>query len=245
MSFLEHLDDLRSGLVRAGFVALLLMVAAWAMSGRLIDGLILHLLHGQRVLTLTPTESFQARIQVALWTGGAASLPYLLWEAWRFVAPGLQPQERRFAIPWLLASALLLYAGIAFSVEVLLPVLVTTLQGFATPQIESRIALLSLLSFAIKLSFGCGLLFQIPLVLCLLSWFGIVSPRALARQWRHAILFIALAAAVVTPGDGPSMLILSAPIVVLYFLSLIVAWLLWRARRRGGAEPGDLWRGGA
>lgn len=240
MSFLEHLDDLRSGLFRAGLVAVVLIVVAWAFSGRLIDALVLHLLHGQRVLALTPTEAFQARIQVALWTGGAASLPYVLWEVWRFVAPGLNPQERRFAIPWLLASAILLYAGIVFSVEILLPMLVSMLQGFATPQVESRIALLALLSFAIKLSFGCGLLFQLPLVLCLLSWFGIVSPRTLARQWRHAIFFIALAAAIVTPGDGPSMLVLSAPVILLYFLSLIVAWFLWRARRRSTAEPGDL-----
>lgn len=240
MSFLEHLDDLRSGLFRAGLVALLLIIGAWAISGRLIDALVLHLLHGQRVLTLTPTEAFQARIQVALWTGGAASIPYVLWEVWRFVAPGLKPTERKFAIPWLLASALLLYTGIAFSVQVLLPMLVTMLQGFATPQVESRIALLALLSFAIKLSFGCGLLFQLPLVLCLLSWFGVVSPRVLARQWRHAIFFIALAAAVVTPGDGPSMLVLSAPIIALYFLSLIVAWFLWRSRRRNTSEPGDL-----
>jgi sec-independent protein translocase protein TatC len=242
MSFLEHLDDLRSGLFRAGVVALLLIIGAWVVSGRLIDALILHLLHGQRVLALTPTEAFQARVQVALWTGGAASLPYVLWEVWRFVAPGLNPRERGFAVPWLLASAVLLYTGIAFSVEVLLPMLVTMLQGFATPQVESRIALLALLSFAIKLSFGCGLLFQLPIVLCLLAWFGIVSPAMLARQWRHAIFFIALAAAVVTPGDGPSMLVLSVPIIVLYFLSLIVAWLLWRSRRKNAVEPGDLRR---
>ena len=240
MSFLEHLDDLRSGLFRAAVVVALLVVGAWSVSGRLIDALVLHLLHGQRVLALTPTEAFQARIQLSLWTGGAAALPYILWEAWRFVAPGLRPQERRFAIPWLLASAVLLYAGIAFSVEVLLPMLMSMLQGFATPQVESRIALLSLLGFAVKLSFGCGLMFQLPLVLCLLSWFGVVSPRTLARQWRHAIFFIALAAALVTPGDGPSMLVLSAPIILLYFLSLLVAWFLWRARRKNAPEPGDL-----
>jgi sec-independent protein translocase protein TatC len=243
MSFLEHLDDLRSGLFRAGFVALLLVIGAWAVSGRLIDALVLHLLHGQRVLALTPTEAFQARIQVALWTGGAASLPYVMWEAWRFVAPGLKPQERRFAIPWLLASTILLYTGIAFSVEVLLPMLMSMLQRFGTPQVESRISLLALLSFSVKLSFGCGLMFQLPLVMCLLSWFGVVSPRTLARQWRHAIFFIALAAAVVTPGDGPSMLVLSAPIWALYFLSLLVAWFLWKGRRKGEPEPGDL-RGG-
>ena len=240
MSFLEHLDDLRAGLVRAATVALVLMATAWFFSNRLVDALVLHLLHGERALALTPTEAFQARIMVALWSGLAAALPYVLWEAWRFVAPGLKPEERRFAIPWLLASAILLYSGIAFSVEVLLPMLMDMLRGFATPQVEARVSISSLLSFAVKLSFGCGLLFQMPLVLCLLAWFGIVSPRTLARQWRHAVLFIAIGAAVVTPGDGPSMLVLSVPLIVLYFLSLIVAWFLWRARWRHRQEPGSL-----
>ena len=240
MSFLEHLDDLRSALVRAGLVAVVLIAVAWFFSGRLLDALILHLLHGQKALALSPTEAFNARINIALWTGAAAGLPYILWEVWRFVAPGLKPEERRFAIPWLLASGILLYIGIAFSMQVLVPMLVTMLQSFATEQVEARISVSSLLSFALKLSFGCGLLFQLPLVICLLAWFGVVSPRILARAWRHAIFFIALAAAVVTPGDGPSMLVLSAPLIVLYFLSLIVASALWRARGRRTHEPGDL-----
>lgn len=240
MSFLEHLDDLRSALVRAGFVAVILIAVAWFFAGRLLDALILHLLHGQKALALSPTEAFNARINVAIWTGVAAALPYLLWEAWRFVAPGLKPEERRFAIPWLLASGILLYIGIAFSMEVLVPMLITMLQSFATNQVEARISISSLLSFAIKLSLGCGLLFQLPLVVCLLAWFGIVSPRVLARGWRHAVFFIALAAAVVTPGDGPSMLVLSAPLILLYFLSLLVASALWRARGRRTQEPGDL-----
>jgi sec-independent protein translocase protein TatC len=240
MSFLEHLDDLRAGLVRTAIVVLILMATAWFLSNRLIDALVLHLLHGERALALTPTEAFQARVTVALWTGLAVALPYVLWEVWRFVAPGLKPEERRFAIPWLLASAILLYSGIAFSVEVLLPMLIDMLRAFATPLVEARVSLSSLLSFAVKLSFGCGLLFQMPLVLSLLAWFGIVSPRTLARQWRHAILFIMIGAAVVTPGDGPSMLVLAVPLIVLYFLSLVVAWFLWRARWRHRQEPGTL-----
>jgi sec-independent protein translocase protein TatC len=240
MSFLEHLDELRAALVRTAVVVLVLVAAAWFFSNRLIDALVLALLHGDRAIALTPMEAFQARVSVALWSGLAAGLPYVLWEVWRFVAPGLRPEERRFAIPWLLSSALLLYSGIAFSVSVLLPMLVDMLRAFATPMVEARVSLSSLISFAVKLSFGCGLMFQMPLVLCLLAWFGIVSPRTLARQWRHAILFITIGAAVVTPGDGPSMLVLSVPLILLYFLSLIVAWFLWRAKHRKKPEPGDL-----
>ena len=70
------------------------------------------------------------------------------------------------------------------------------------------------------------------LVLCLLVWFGVVTPMFLARAWRHAIFFIALGSAIITPGDGPSMLVLALPLILLYFLSVGVAWLLWRARGR-------------
>jgi sec-independent protein translocase protein TatC len=240
MSFFEHLEELRASVWRAATVALVLIATAWFFSGRILDALILFLLRGQKALALSPTEAFSARIELSLWTGGVVALPYVMFELWRFVAPGLKKSERRFAIPWMVASAALLYLGIAFAIELLLPMIVRMLQSFATEQVESRMSLLALLHFAVKMAAGCGLLFQLPLVLCLLAWFGVVSPRLLARQWRHAIFFIALAAAVVTPGDGPSMLVLSAPLVLLYFVSLIFAWAIWRARHKARREPGEL-----
>ena len=240
MSFLEHIEELRAALWRTATVALILVATAWFFSGRLLDALILWLLRGQRALALSPTEAFSARIEVALCAGGVIALPYVMFEAWRFVAPGLKKHERGFAVPWMMASAVLLYLGIAFAINLLLPMIVRMLQSFATAQVESRISLLSLLHFAMKMAAGCGLLFQLPLVLCLLAWFGIASPKALARKWRHAVLFIALAAAVVTPGDGPSMLVLSGPLILLYFVSLLFAWTIWRARWKGRREPGEL-----
>jgi sec-independent protein translocase protein TatC len=239
MPLLEHLDELRSSLFRATIVAAILVAAAWAFSDRLLDALIVRLIGAeQKALALTPGEAFSARMQIALWTGGLVAVPYLLLEAWRFVAPGLKRDERRFAIPWMIASGVLLYTGIAFALELLLPAMVGMLQSFATPRIEARVSVGSLLSFAVKLAAGCGLMFQMPLVLCLLAWFGVVSPRALWRAWRHAVFFIALGAAIITPGDGPSMLILAVPLVVLYFISVGVAWLLWRARGRPAREGG-------
>lgn len=243
MSFLEHLEELRGALWRCATVALVLIAAAWFLSGRILDALILRLLRGQKALALSPTEAFSARVELALWSGGVVALPYVMYELWRFVAPGLKRSERRFAIPWMVASALLLYLGIAFALELLLPMIVRMLQSFATGQVESRMSLLALLRFSVKMAAGCGLLFQMPLVLCLLAWFGIISPRALAGRWRHAVFFIVLAAAVVTPGDGPSMLILSAPLLLLYFVSLVFAWAIWRARWKARREPGEL--GGA
>ncbi|MGH7680999.1 MAG: twin-arginine translocase subunit TatC [Candidatus Eiseniibacteriota bacterium] len=232
MSFVDHLEELRRALLRAGLVALVLVGAAWGFSGRLLDALIAVLAPGQKVLALAPAEAFSARMNVALWTGGLLAVPYLMYEAWRFVAPALKRNERQFALPWMVASALLLYAGIAFALGLLLPTMVTMLSSFATHNIESRLSLTPLLSFAIQLAAGCGLLFQLPVVLCLLAWFGIVPPSRLAKAWRHAIFFIALGAALITPGDGPSMLILSAPLIVLYFLSVFVASILWKMRAK-------------
>jgi sec-independent protein translocase protein TatC len=233
MSFLDHLDELRSALVRAGFVTLVLIAAGWAFSAALLEALIATLLPGQRVLALAPAEAFSARMNIAIWAGILAGFPYLLVEAWRFVAPGLKRDERRFAVPWMVASAGLLYAGVAFAVKILLPMIVGMLASFATPHIETRVSLAALLSFSVQLAAGCGILFQLPLAVCLLAWFGIVSPQRLWRAWRHAVFFIALGAAIITPGDGPSMLVLAIPLVALYFISVLVAWILWRARRRG------------
>lgn len=232
MSFLDHLEELRKSLFRVFLVAIVLVAAAWAFSAQLLEALIVLLAPGQKVLALAPAEAFSARMNVALWTGGLLAVPYLMYEAWRFVAPGLLRDERRFALPWMVASAALLYVGIAFALQILLPMMVGMLASFATPHIESRLSLSGLLGFAIQLGAGCGLLFQLPLVLCLLVWFGVVTPMFLARAWRHAIFFIALGSAIITPGDGPSMLVLALPLILLYFLSVGVAWFLWRARGR-------------
>jgi sec-independent protein translocase protein TatC len=232
MSFLDHLEELRKSLFRVFLVVIVLIAAAWAFSAQLLEALIVLLAPGQKVLALAPAEAFSARMNVALWTGGLLAVPYLMFEAWRFVAPGLLRDERRFALPWMVASAALLYVGITFALQILLPMMVGMLASFATPHIESRLSLSGLLGFAIQLGAGCGLLFQLPLVLCLLVWFGVVTPMFLARAWRHAIFFIALGSAIITPGDGPSMLVLALPLILLYFLSVGVAWLLWRARGR-------------
>lgn len=239
MSFLDHLEELRRGLLRTFVVAIVLMGAAWTFSDRLLEGLIGLLVPGQKVLALAPAEAFSARMNLALWTGGLLAVPYVMYEAWRFVAPGLKKDERHFAVPWMVASALLLYAGIAFALKLLLPMMMEMLASFATPHIEARLSLSALLSFSVQLGAGCGLLFQLPLVLCLLAWFGIVSPTILARAWRHAIFFIALGSAIITPGDGPSMLVLAAPLVLLYFLSVLIASGLWKFRRRGRASDSE------
>ena len=226
MTFLDHLEELRKALFRVGLVALVLIAASWALSAQLLESLIVILAPGQKVLALAPAEAFSARMNVALWTGGLVAVPYLMFEVWRFVAPGLLRNERQFALPWMVASAVLLYVGIAFALKLLLPTMVGMLASFATPHIDSRLSLSGLLGFAIQLGAGCGLLFQLPLVLCLLVWFGVVTPGFLARGWRHAIFFIALGAAIITPGDGPSMLVLAAPLILLYFLSVGVSWLI-------------------
>ena len=240
MPILSHLEELRSTLVRCAIVGVILVGTAWAFSDRLLDGLIVRLIGDQKALALTPGEAFSARMELSLWTGGLAGVPYLLLEAWRFVAPGLKKQERHFALPWMLCSGILLYTGILFAVELLLPTMIHMLQSFATAHMEARVSVSSLLHFAVKLAAGCGLVFQMPLVLCLLAWFGIVSPAALWRQWRHAVFFIALGSAIITPGDGPSMLILMVPLVGLYFISVIVALMLWRARGRPLRQRGTL-----
>jgi len=238
MPLLGHLEELRRTLFRTAIVAIVLVGAAWAFSDRLLDALIVRLLGSQKALALTPGESFSARMEIALWTGGLIAVPYILFEIWRFVAPGLKKNERHFAMPWMVASGALLYTGIVFAIELLLPAMVSMLMSFGTAHVEARVSVSSLLHFAVKLAAGCGLLFQMPLLLCLLAWYGLVSPAALWKAWRHAVFFIALAAAIITPGDGPSMLILTAPLVVLYFLSVLVAWLLWRARGRPARSRG-------
>jgi hypothetical protein len=155
---------------------------------------------------------------------------------WAFLVPAFRMQERRVIVPSTIATAVLFFLGVAFSVLVLTPLMLGFLLGFSTERAEAHIALGPLLSFVFRMAIACAILFQMPLVLGLTTLMGVTSPRFLWSKWRHAVVGIFILAAVVTPGDGPSQVILSVPLVILYFLSVLISWFIWRAKRPSG-EP--------
>jgi len=236
MPFLEHLVELRTVLVHS-FIAIGVATAgAWFFSGRLLDLLIVQV-GLDDVQFLGPMEPFNARFKVALIVGLCVGLPVVTLRIWAFLVPAFRMQERRVIVPSTIATAVLFLLGVAFSVLVLTPLMLGFLLGFSTERAEAHIALGPLLSFVFRMAIACAILFQMPLVLGLTTLMGVTSPRFLWGKWRHAVVGIFILSAVVTPGDGPSQVILSVPLVILYFLSVLISWFIWRARRGSDAAP--------
>jgi sec-independent protein translocase protein TatC len=234
MSFLDHLEELRGVFLSCLWVYLLLVIGGWAVSGRLLDILVRHTVGTAQFIR--PLEGFASRMKISLLVALIAGLPYFALRIWGFVVPGLLHHERRLVWPLVIWSTVLFLAGVAFSTLTLTPTMLRVLMSFQTEVIHADLAVGYLLDFFVKMAFACGLLFQLPLVIAALSYAGLVTPAFLKSKWRHAVLIILIVAAVVTPGDGPSQLVLAVPVIGLYFVSIGVSAGIHRRRRRAGEE---------
>ena len=234
MSFLEHLEELRGVILSCLWVLVLLLIGGWMVSGRLLDLLVRYTVGTAQFIR--PLEGFSCRIKISLLVAFLVGLPYFALRIWSFVVPGLLGHERRLVWPLVVWSTALFLLGVGFATLALTPTMLRVLMSFQTEVIHANLAVGYLLDFFVKMAFACGLLFQLPLVIAALSYAGLVTPAFLKSKWRHAIVIILIVAAVVTPGDGPSQLVLAAPVIVLYFVSIGVSAAIHRKRRRAREE---------
>lgn len=229
MSFLDHLDDLRKVIVHSAAAFLLAMVVCWFFSGRLLEFLIRPLPVESLVFT-DPIEAFMVRVRVSVAMALMISLPIILFRVWAFVAPGLFAHERKKILPFVVGSSALFYAGVVFCYLVLIPIVLDFLLGFRTPRLNPMISVDSYLSFVARLCIAFGAVFQLPIVVLVLSLLGIVTPFWLLRQWRYGVVGIAIAAAVFTPPDVISMIAMGVPLLVLYAASVALAFVVVRKK---------------
>jgi sec-independent protein translocase protein TatC len=232
MPFLEHLEELRRVVLSSVAAWLLCSIAGYVLSGRILDYVVVH--NVGEAQFLHPMEAFNARLKIALLAGGVVALPYVSFQIWSFVLPGLYARERRVVLPMAASSTALFLGGMAFSYWVLTPLMLRLLMEFGTAHIHANITVSFLFDFILKLAVGTGLMFQLPLVVVILTMIRVVTPRFLWSKWRHAIVVIVIIASVVTPGDGAlSTLVLAGPILALYFLSAVLSTFIHRGQKRG------------
>lgn len=234
MSFLEHLDDLRGVLIQSAIAFLLVAIVCWFFSGRIIDWLIRDLSVDQLIF-YAPAEAFMARVKISLVLGILGAYPFVLFKVWSFVAPALFDRERKRVYPFIVAASLLFYIGVAFAYLILIPIALEFLLGYGTERLSPMISVTSYFSFVARLCFTFGLVFQLPVVVFLLSMMGIVTPQFLLRQWRYAVLIIFVGAAVLTPPDPASQVLMAVPIILLYVGSVLVAYFAIQKKKK--ADP--------
>lgn len=183
-----------------------------------------------KLVVRTAVEPFSLYLQVSLYAAFCLSVPFLLLQVWGFVSPGLYPHERGYAIPFVFMSSLSFVLGAAFAYSILFPPAIAYLLGLGQ---EFRLFLNAsdYFDFIILVMLAMGVVFQMPAVTFVLARIGLVNARFLVSHWRISTIIILVAAAVLSPtNDIPNMMLFAAPMVVLYVVSIFVAWMFGRAR---------------
>ncbi len=241
MSFLEHLEELRWRIVKAVAGILAGAVLCWIFIDRIINEVLLRpiialnasLGPGEqpiRLQNLKPFGQVFLYMEVAFVGGLIISVPYILYQLWAFIAPGLMPRERRY-IRWIVFfTSLCFLSGVAFAYFVMLPSALQFFAAFGTSAIENNIAISEYMSFIMTVILSAGVVFELPMVAWFLTRLGMLTPAFMRRYRRHAIVAILFLAAILTPGTDPvSQILLAIPLVVLYEISIGVSAI---ARRR-------------
>ncbi len=237
---MAHLLELRLRLMRALLALGIAFIAAVPFAndlyGWLAEPLLRFLPEGGQLIAIDVASPFFAPVKLAFVVALLAAMPAVLYQAWAFVAPGLYKHEKRMALPLLVASVLLFYLGLAFAYYVLLPAMF----AFLTATVPAGVAMMTdinaYLSFVLVMVIAAGLAFELPiavLIAILLEW---VTPAQLS-EWRgYVIVVIAILAALLTPPDGLSMILLMIPMWLLYEAGLVVGRVLVRRKPEPAAS---------
>ena len=231
---IDHLLELRARLLRAvvGLVLVLLVLLPFAndLSAWLSAPLLAKLPAGGQLIAVEVASPFFAPLKLAFFIALMLAMPWLLYQAWAFVAPGLYQREKRLALPLLVSTVALFYAGCAFAFYLVLPTVFGFLAGITPEGVAMMTDINAYLDFVLVIFLAFGLSFELPVALVILVLLGWVTPAQL-REWRgYAIVGIFVLAAVVTPPDVVSQLLLAIPMVLLYELGIIAARLLGSRR---------------
>ena len=233
MSFLDHLDELRKRLVASDLSLLAGFLIAFAFISPIFDFImrpLQEILPGDGRLVYTePTEAFFLYIKIAALAGLILAIPVILYQLWRFVAPGLYAREKKFAIPFVFFASSFFILGALFSHFLLFPWAWAFFAGFTSDYMQFFPRIQPAFSLYVKLLLACGAVFQMPTLVFFLARVGAVTAGFLIRNTKYAILLIFIFAAVLTPtGDPVTLTMMAAPMIALYGLSIIIAWVCQR-----------------
>lgn len=243
MSFMEHLEELRLRIIRSlmgvgvAFVLSLVFVdTLWSIvSAPAIRAMREIGIADPKLVMLTPTESFSIIwIKLPILTAVFLASPWVLYQIWAFIAPGLYRRERRWAAPFVVSSAALFILGGLFAYFVAFPLGLAFLLGIGLGnEVQPMVSIAYYFDLFVNVALGMGLVFELPVLIFFLALLRIVSPRFLVENSRYAILIIVVIAALITPTpDAINLMLISVPMGILYFLGVFAAYLLTLSREK-------------
>jgi len=227
LSLTAHLQELRKRLIFSFIAVGVGFFICYAFSDTLFDIIAKPLMKvmpvGGTLIFTSVAEAFFTYMKVGFIGGLILVSPFVLYQVWAFVAPGLYQHEKRYVIPFVLGGSFFFALGILFAYFVALPYGFRFLLGFATDFIKPLPSMKEYLSFSMKFLLAFGLVFEFPMILVFLARIGLINSKTLARQRKYAILLIFIFAAVMTPPDLISQVLMAIPLIGLYELSILLA----------------------
>ncbi len=184
-----------------------------------------------KLIVTTAMEPFSLYVKVSLYAAFVLSMPFLLWQVWAFISPGLYPHERAYVTPFILLSSISFLLGAAFAYKIIFPPAATYLLGLGQ---DFRLLLKAddYFDFIILVMLAMGVVFQMPAISYVLSRIGIITAGFLVRTWKTALIVILVASAVLSPtNDIPNMMLFAAPMLLLYLVSIFIAWIFGKPRK--------------
>jgi sec-independent protein translocase protein TatC len=230
--FLDHLEELRRRLLKAGAACIVGTVGSWFFVDYVID--LIAGLVGE-VYFMAPTEAFLVRLKLSIIMGIMLAVPVISYQLWRFVSPGLYSREKLLVVPVVLAATIFFALGAGFCYFIVLPAAIEFLMGYGTENMTPLISIGNLLSFAGYLVLAFGVVFELPVVAFFLGRIGIVSHKMLAKGRRYAVILSLVLGATLTPPDLFSQVMLAGPLLILYEFSI---WLVRFTGKK--VDEGDL-----
>src|SRR5438445_217005 len=237
MPFLDHLEELRWRILYS-LLAIVLgtlvgwFVVQWVDVIGLLKAPIAPLLPGGRLMFTSPTEPFFITLKFAFVVGLLFASPVVIYQAWAFLAPALYDRERRLIVPALSVGVVLFLLGAGVAYKWVLPRALAVLFSFQRNDLAPIITADNYFGFAAQIMIAFGLVTELPLVVVILAALGLVTPQFLARNRRYALVIAAFAAALLTPPDAISMLLMMVPLILLYEVSIWCAWVVTKRRAR-------------
>ncbi len=250
MPLTEHLTELRKRILLSLAAVLILFVGVFNYSEKIFDVITFPLraelkftLHSPHIqilkktaaplVFLAPAEAFWMHLKVSLVAALILCLPIIFYQLWRFISPGLLSKERKYVLPFVFFATALFVFGAFFCFIIVLPFAITFLLGYKTQNMTPMLSVGSYVDFCLKFVLAFGVIFELPLVIIFLTRLGIVTPAALAKNRKFAVLFAFVAGAILTPTpDAFNQTLMAVPIIILYEIGILLSRFLYRKKER-------------
>ena len=264
MSFLDHLEELRWHLIRSTFAIVIVGVVAFLMKDFIFDTIIFGpkkpdfptygvfcklskwLGFSEAFCTTEPlfrvqsrvmAGQFSAHIWTSIWAGFILAFPYVLWEFWRFISPGLYEKERKYSRGFIIIASLLFFMGVLFGYYVVSPLSINFLGSYTvSDEVFNDIDLASYISTVRASVIACGLIFELPIVIYFLTKIGLVTPEILRKYRKIALVLVLVLSAIITPPDVASQIIVAVPVLILYQVSIYISKVVIRREAKREAK---------